>query len=112
MRVNRTDDNAETEAIPGVHLTQLAVGDGMSLQRGRLDPGAEIPEHSHPHEQLGYVIQGELTLILNGEEVGVKAGESFMLEGDEPHAAANRGDEPMIAIDGFCPARENPPWQE
>ncbi len=39
-----------TEAMDGVFLTQMAVGEGMSIQHLRMDPGAVIPMHSHHHE--------------------------------------------------------------
>ncbi|PSP87560.1 cupin domain-containing protein, partial [Halobacteriales archaeon QH_8_68_33] len=31
----------------GVHLTQLAIGERMSIQHLRIEPGAEVPMHDH-----------------------------------------------------------------
>ncbi|MFB6073612.1 MAG: cupin domain-containing protein, partial [Haloarculaceae archaeon] len=39
------------EAAEGVHLTQLAVGERMSVQHFHIEPGARVPEHDHRHEQ-------------------------------------------------------------
>ena len=100
-----------TEAMDGVFLTQMAVGEGMSIQHLRMDPGAVIPNHSHHHEQVGFVYQGEQTFVLEDDvTVTVGAGESYALAGDEPHGAQNRGEEVMLAVDVFCPPRPNPDW--
>ncbi|AUV82951.1 cupin domain-containing protein [Salinigranum rubrum] len=98
------------EAVDGVHLSQLAAGTEMSVQHFRIDPGARVPEHSHPHEQTGYVTAGELTFLVDGEEVTVSAGDSYAIPGDEPHGAENRGDEPVEGVDIFAPPRVNPDW--
>ena len=50
-----SDAFEETEVEPGVYLAQLAVGEEMSLQHLRMEPGATIPEHDHEHEQVGFV---------------------------------------------------------
>lgn len=100
------------EAVDGVHLTQLAVGDDMSIQHFRIEPGATVPEHSHHHEQLGYIFAGELTFIVDGDAVPIAADESYALKSDEPHAAENRGDTPVFGIDIFSPPRANPDWKD
>lgn len=100
------------EAVEGVFLAQLAAGDRTSVQHFRIEPGAVVPEHSHHHEQAGFVYEGELTFEVGGEELVVGAGESYVIPGDEPHGAVNRGDDPVYGIDVFSPPRENPPWAE
>lgn len=101
------------EAVDGVHLIQLAVGERMSVQHFRIEPGAVVPEHDHPHEQVGYLYGGTLTFIgADGTEVEVGPGDSYALAGDEPHAVENRGDEDGVGIDVFSPPRANPDWQE
>jgi quercetin dioxygenase-like cupin family protein len=101
------------EAVEGVHLTKLVVGDDVSVQRGVVEAGAAVPEHSHPHEQVGYVVEGTLTFVLeDGEERAVSAGESFALAGGEPHAAENRTEGRVVAIDVFSPPRTEADWQE
>lgn len=96
------------EAVDGVHLAQLAAGEEMSIQHFHVEPGAEVPEHSHPHEQVGYVYNGALTFIVDGEELVVTADESYAIPGGEPHAAVNRGDDPVDGIDVFSPPRTDP----
>ncbi|MFB6308775.1 MAG: cupin domain-containing protein [Haloarculaceae archaeon] len=100
----------EIEVEAGVYLAQLAVGDEMSIQHLRMDPGAEIPEHSHHHEQVGFVYEGEQTFFLDDEVVTVGPGESYWLESEEVHGVENQGEEPLRAIDVFSPPRANPNW--
>lgn len=106
------DDAVEsTEAVPGVHLTQGAAGEKASVQRFSIEPGAEVPEHDHPHEQVGTVTSGVLTFFLDGETLRVGAGDTFAIPGGEPHAAANEGDVPVEGFDVFSPPRPNPDWE-
>lgn len=113
MEYEPLDSADEVEAIDDVHLAQLAAGDRMSVQHFRIDPGATVPEHSHHHEQGGFVYRGELTFVLDdGEEVVVGPGDSYVLAGEEVHAAENRGDEPVEGVDVFSPPRPNPDWAE
>lgn len=104
------DDREAVEAVPGVHLTQHAAGESMSVQAFRVEPGATVPEHSHPHEQTGYVFSGTLTFTVEGETYAVGPGESYAIPGGESHAAANEGDEVVVGVDTFSPPRVDPDW--
>lgn len=105
-------DSDGVEAVEKVHLQQGAAGDETSVQRFRIEPGASVPEHSHHHEQAGYIAQGELTFLLADGECVVEAGDSFVLKGEEVHGAENRGDEPVVGVDVFSPPRTDPDWAE
>jgi quercetin dioxygenase-like cupin family protein len=105
-------DGDGVEAVPKVHLQQGAAGSETSVQHFEIEPGAEVPEHSHPHEQAGYVTQGELTFVLDDEEVVVGPGDSYVLDGEEPHGAENRGEETVVGVDVFSPPRTDPDWAE
>jgi len=106
-------DQESVEAVEAVHLAQLAAGERTSIQGFEIEPGATVPEHSHHHEQTGFVYEGALTFVLaDGEERTVEAGASFAIPGDEPHAAENRGEEPVRGVDVFSPPRPDPDWAE
>jgi len=100
------------EAVDGVHLTQLAVGEAMSLQHFHIEPGATVPQHSHPHEQVGLVFRGTFTFTVDGEEYVIGPSDSYVVPGGEPHAAVNETDEPVVGVDVFSPPRENPDWRD
>lgn len=105
-------DGETVEVVDGVHLTQLVANDRMSVQHFHIEPGSGVPEHSHEHEQAGMVTGGTLIFIVDGEEHVIHAGESYVIPGDETHAAENRGEVPVDGIDVFSPPRTDPPWAE
>jgi quercetin dioxygenase-like cupin family protein len=100
------------EPINGVQLRLLAAGEGANLQQYRIEPGGAVPEHSHPNEQIGYLLRGELAFVRDGETVLIEAGDSYRLAGAEPHAVENRGETVAEGIDVFSPPRSDPDWAE
>ncbi|QLG29942.1 cupin domain-containing protein (plasmid) [Halorarum halophilum] len=98
------------EPEEGVRVTQLVAGENMNAQHFRFDPGATAMEHSHPHEQIVYILEGTFTVILDGEPFEFEAGDSYVIPGDVPHASENNTDEPVSGIDVFSPARDGTPW--
>jgi transcriptional regulator with XRE-family HTH domain len=58
-----------------------------------LEPGARtIADKMHEGEEFGYVITGEIVLVLDGAEHRVKAGESFSFIPSVPHWIENRSE--------------------
>ncbi|WP_254528570.1 cupin domain-containing protein [Natrinema gelatinilyticum] len=105
-------DLESTEAAAGVHLALMAGTESMNVQHFEIEPGAVVDEHSHPHEQTGYIVDGELTFIVDGEEFVCGPRDSYGIPGDQAHAAENRGDVTVRGIDIFSPPRENPNWRD
>lgn len=109
----RSDDSDPTEAREGVNLAVLATGDEMSLQHFEVEPGASVPAHAHPHEQAGYLVEGTLTFLLDGdEELTLGPGDSYSIPGEERHGVENRGDKVVRGVDVFSPPRADPDWAE
>ncbi len=100
------------EPVENVSLKLLASGEKTNLQLFEIEPGATVPEHSHPHEQTGFVYEGELTFVSGGEEFLVESGDSFSVPGGEPHSVTNEGDVPVRGVDIFSPPRTDPDWAE
>ncbi len=105
-------DCEPTEALEGVHLAVMAGGEEMNVQHFEIDPGAVVTEHSHPHEQTGFVYEGELVFLTDGEQIVCGPGDSYAIPGDQPHAVENRGEVPARGVDIFSPPREEPGWLE
>jgi len=110
-RISESEIEA-AEPEDGVHLKLLAGGEKMNVQHFHIEPGATVPEHSHPHEQAGYITGGVGVFLVGDEEVQVEPGDSYSIPGGEPHGLENRGDEPVRGVDIFSPPRENPNWEE
>ena len=62
----RLDATRAFELAEGVSGRPL-FGEAAMLNLIRFEPGATVPLHSHPHEQLGIVIEGMQALVVDGE---------------------------------------------
>ncbi len=71
----------------------------------RLEQGAVLPKHKHPHEQTGYLVSGRMDLVIGSKTHVVSAGDSWCMPGDVEHGAVARED--SVAIEVFCPVRED-----
>ncbi|WP_025322687.1 cupin domain-containing protein [Deferrisoma camini] len=72
----------------------------------RLNPGFEIPEHSHG-AQWGIVIQGEIELTIAGEARTYRKGDTYEIGAGVPHSARTR--DGALVLDLFeDPARYRP----
>ena len=93
------------ELAPGVTMRPL-FGDGAMLNLIEFEPRAAVPEHDHPHEQLGLVIEGELVLAIDGVEHRLRPGDAYQIPGETRHAAwAEEG--ACRVLDVFQPVRED-----
>ena len=68
--------------------------------------GAVVPEHSHPHEQLGIVLSGEIVMIIEGEERPCHPMDAMHIPSGVTHAAY-AGPEGAVVLDVFVPIRED-----
>ena len=68
-------------------------GDGAMLNVIEFEPGAVVPLHSHPHEQLGLVLRGMQALVVEGvaHELGPMDGTSSRAASSTPPTAGPRG---------------------
>jgi quercetin dioxygenase-like cupin family protein len=67
-------------------------GHEVVLARAEFQPGGAVPKHTHPGEEVAYVLEGEITLEVEGKPAqNLKAGDSFYLAGGTVHAAKNTG---------------------
>ena len=92
---------------PGV--TARAVrGDRVSFALIELEPNVAVAEHSHPNEQLGFIIQGTFTFTIGGETRELRPGDTYVISGGVRHSAV-AGPEGTVALDIFSPPRED--WE-
>ena len=91
------------ELVPGVTMRPL-FGEGAKLNLLEFSPGARVPVHDHAHEQLGYVLEGELVLEIDGVENRLRPGDAYRIAGGTPHVAWS--DEPCLVLD-VQPVRED-----
>ena len=60
--------------------------------------GCTYPDTPHEGEEIGYVLEGTLTLIVGKKKYAVKRGESFLIHPDKPHHLENRGKRPVKVL--------------
>jgi quercetin dioxygenase-like cupin family protein len=91
--------------LPGMR-TRTFWGDNQLLSLVDLDANTILPPHSHPHEQSTFVLEGELTFEIEGQETLVRAGEIMIIPGGVEHLA-RVGPSPARVLDVFTPVRED-----
>lgn len=82
---------------------QFVVGQEIMLARVLLKKGCIVPEHSHPNEQLTYILDGALKFWIDGREIVVHAGEVLCIPAHMPHKA--EAVEDTVDLDVFTPPR-------
>jgi quercetin dioxygenase-like cupin family protein len=91
--------------FPGVSITTCAA-EKMMMSHVDLEPGAVVPEHSHPHEQVGMVLAGKAIFYIGDESKTLGAGDMYRIPGNVRHRVVAL-EEPVRALDIFYPVRED-----
>ncbi len=82
-------------------------GDNIMVSVIEMAPGSIVPPHSHPQEQAGYVLEGELEFILEGKRTQVGPGSVFFIPGDVEHSVVVTGPGTAKVVDIFGPPRDD-----
>lgn len=99
------EDRSFVAMIDGVKRKTLAVGEKGLLGEFTLAEGSVLPAHSHPHEQIGYLVTGELLFTIGENEFLAKPGDSWAIPGNVRHAVKVL--QPSVAVEVFVPLRED-----
>ena len=97
-------DLSEKEAVPGFH-GKFVHGDNMTTTFWRIEAGAKLPEHSHPHEQVSIVTEGKFEMTLDGETRQLEAGTVAVIPSNVTHSGVALTDCKIADI--FYPVRED-----
>jgi quercetin dioxygenase-like cupin family protein len=93
------------QAAPGIRRKIFEPGEQIMSMLIAFDQGAVGPAHSHPHEQLTFVISGKLKVTTPEETVEVSGGEQIRIPGNQTHAVVAL--EPSVVLETFTPLRED-----
>ncbi len=99
------DDCAQHQLFPGVEIF-TAAGRQVMLSMVEFAAHSEVPDHSHPHEQLGLLLEGELQFVIGDEQQTLHAGDMWCIPGGVPHRV-KAGNQGARALDVFHPVRED-----
>lgn len=83
-------------------------GTGLTLAFVELDPASVVPEHSHPHEQIGVCVSGSLSFRVGDEKREVGPGGTWEIPGGVPHEV-RAGPVGAAVIEAWSPQRDD--WQ-
>src|ERR1700741_182952 len=89
----------------GLKRRVLAYNDKLFLVEHEMVKGWVGTVHSHPHEQIVYVVHGHLKVACEGRTVDVRTGDTFVVRGGVEHGASAVED--WLVIDVFTPCRED-----
>jgi quercetin dioxygenase-like cupin family protein len=98
-------DCSRHNIFPGVHIA-TAAGQQVMLSVVDFEPHAVVEAHSHPHEQMGLLLEGELEFFIGDEHKVLRPGEMWRIPGGVVHKAI-AGATGVKALDVFCPIRED-----
>jgi quercetin dioxygenase-like cupin family protein len=65
---------------------------------------SKAPFHSHPYDEVGYIVEGEGIAHVDGTETPLRAGSCFHLAPGQEHCIENTGAGPMRILGVFFPA--------
>jgi quercetin dioxygenase-like cupin family protein len=90
---------------PGMQRQVLAYNQNVMLVRHHFLKGWRGTSHSHPHEQLVYVVTGRIQFDVDGKTIELRTGASVIVEGNVEHRATALEDSEVLDV--FVPCRED-----
>jgi quercetin dioxygenase-like cupin family protein len=101
----RQGEGSRRELVAGVKLITRSWGEKTLMGEFHIKAGSAIPEHSHPHEQIGYLLNGRLDLTIDGVRHEFSPGDTWCIPGGMGHSAFAVTD--AVALEVFTPLRED-----
>ena len=92
------------EVIPGF-VGRFLHSDTMTFALWQVAAGSLLPEHSHPHEQVVHLYEGEFEMTVAGRPMHMKSGDVFAIPGNARHHG--RAITHCRIMDVFYPVRED-----
>jgi len=95
----------QVKSLSGVTRKTLAQSQVLMLCEFSFDAHVTIPIHTHPHEQVGYVVKGHVEMTIDGEKFELNEGDSYFAPSNIPHGVYTLVESKII--DTFSPPRED-----
>ena len=92
------------ELVAGI-TGYYAHGSSMTIGYVEIKAGSDLPEHHHEHEQITYIIEGQLNMVIGGNRCSLTTGMYYVIPSNTPHGAFAKTD--CKVIDAFNPVRED-----
>ena len=98
-------DVAPRKPAEGVEV-RIIHGERMSVAFFTIAGGSGVPEHSHPHEQIGTVLKGKMELSISGEKHIITSGGAYLIPPNATHSGLCL-EGPAEVLEIFAPVRED-----
>ena len=98
-------DAKESHPEPGLTRRVLAYNEKLFLAEHEMVKGWKGTLHSHPHDQIVYVVRGHLHVDCAGQSFDIRTGDTFVVRGGVQHGASAVED--SLVVDIFTPWRED-----
>ncbi len=90
----------------GAQRRVLSYSENLMLVEFSFAAGLTSSEHSHPHEQVGYVVSGEIDFFMaERPSVHLGKGGSYYVPADVRHYIVTHA--PTVLLDAFTPMRRD-----
>jgi len=103
--VVKHEEGKMSEPEAGLKRRVLAYNEKLFLAEHEMMEGWTGTAHSHPHDQIVYVVRGHLKVTCQGKTFDVRTGDTFLVRGGVEHGASAL--EESLVIDVFTPCRED-----
>lgn len=97
-------DIEERTIIAGFH-GRFIHSERMSFAKWRVEEGAVLPIHAHPHEQVMLVFSGRLEVSIEGDRHLLIAGDVLVIPANARHEGKALADTEVMDV--FAPVRED-----
>ncbi|HNV73605.1 MAG: cupin domain-containing protein [Gemmatimonadetes bacterium] len=104
MSFHIVGEQPEREVFPG-HVGRFVHSERMTFAFWRITQGAQLPAHSHPHEQVAHVLRGEYELTIDGVPHRCVPGTMAVIPPNAVHYGRAITD--CEILDVFAPVRED-----
>ena len=105
MYFHNPEDREKKLLVPGIQIRTFW-GENLLLSVVDFEANAVVPAHSHPQEQIIYLLEGSIKISIAGETHAMRAGEFIIVPGGVEHSA-KVGARPARGLDVFSPVRED-----
>jgi quercetin dioxygenase-like cupin family protein len=79
------------------------------MARAEFAPGAAVGRHTHPGEEVGYVLEGTISVEVQGKPAStLKAGDAFLIPAGTVHDARNVGTGPAKVVATYIVEKGKP----
>lgn len=98
-------EQAINKQFLGVDFVVLAIGEKSMVTKMLYKTTDNVPKHSHPNEQNGYVVSGKYRLKFNDFDEILQVGDSYSIPANIEHSIEII--EAGEIVDVFTPIRED-----